>query len=124
MKSMDVMVIDDEPAIRQVLSAHLTRAGYNVCLAPNGLLAFERLSKGDIDVAICDIKMPDISGIELVRRCRAAGIETNFVMMTAFASVETAREARSSGASSLSRCSSCPLAPSSRARVGRVASTV
>ena len=99
MKSMDVMVIDDEPAIRQVLNAHLTRAGYNVCQAANGLMAFERLSKGDIDVAICDIKMPDISGIELVRRCRAAGIETNFVMMTAFASVDTAIEAIQAGAS-------------------------
>lgn len=99
MKSMDVMVIDDEPAIRQVLTAFLLRAGYNVVQAPNGLEAFERLSKGDIDVAICDIKMPDISGIELVRRARAAGIDTNFIMMTAFASVDTAIEAIQAGAS-------------------------
>jgi DNA-binding NtrC family response regulator len=99
MKSMDVMVIDDEPAIRQVLTAFLVRAGYNVIQAPNGLEAFERLSKGDIDVAICDIKMPDISGIELVRRVRAANIDTSFVMMTAFASVDTAIEAIQAGAS-------------------------
>ena len=99
MKSMDVMVIDDEPAIRQVLTAFLLRAGYNVVQAPNGLEAFERLSKGDIDVAICDIKMPDISGIELVRRARAAGLDTNFIMMTAFASVDTAIEAIQAGAS-------------------------
>ena len=99
MKSMDVMVIDDEPAIRQVLTAFLLRAGYNVVQAPNGLEAFERLSKGDIDVAICDIKMPDISGIELVRRARAAGLDTNFIMMTAFASVDTASEAIQAGAS-------------------------
>jgi DNA-binding NtrC family response regulator len=93
------MVIDDEPAIRQVLMAHLTRAGYSVCQAANGLQAFERLAKGDIDVAICDIKMPDISGIELVRRTRAANIDTNFIMMTAFASVDTAIEAIQAGAS-------------------------
>ncbi len=99
MKSLDVMVIDDEPAIRQILAAHLLKAGCNVCQAPNGLEALERLSKGDIDVAICDIKMPDISGIELVRRARASGLETNFIMMTAFASVDTAIEAIQAGAS-------------------------
>lgn len=99
MKSLDVMVIDDEPAIRQILTAHLLKAGYNVFPAPNGLEAFQRLSKGDIDVAICDIKMPDISGIELVRRVRASGLDTNFIMMTAFASVDTAIEAIQAGAS-------------------------
>jgi len=99
MKSLDVMVIDDEPAIRQILAAHLLKAGYNVSQAPNGLAALERLSKGDIDVAICDIKMPDISGIELVRRARASGFDTNFIMMTAFASVDTAIEAIQAGAS-------------------------
>lgn len=98
MKSMDVMVIDDEPAIRQILTAHLSRAGYNVLQAANGMNAFEMLSKGDIDVAICDIKMPDISGIELVRRARSAGIDTSFIMMTAFASVDTAIEAIQAGA--------------------------
>jgi two-component system response regulator AtoC len=99
MKSLDIMVIDDEPAIRQVVTALLQRAGYNVTQAANGFEAFERLSKGDIDIAVSDIKMPDISGIELVRRVRAAGIDTNFVMMTAFASVDTAIEAIQAGAS-------------------------
>jgi DNA-binding NtrC family response regulator len=99
MKSLDVMVIDDEPAIRQVVMALLVRSGYNVVQACNGLEALERLSKGDIDIAVCDIKMPDISGIELVRRARLAGLDTNFVMMTAFASVDTAIEAIQAGAS-------------------------
>jgi len=99
MKSMDVMVIDDEPAIRQVMAAFLLRAGYRVLQAASGSAALERLAKGDIDVAVCDIKMPDFSGIELVRRVRAAGIDTNFIMITAFASVDTAIEAIQAGAS-------------------------
>ncbi|MES2049522.1 MAG: sigma-54 dependent transcriptional regulator [Pseudomonadota bacterium] len=99
MKYLEVMVIDDEPAIRQILTAYLVKAGYHVCQAPNGLLALERLAKGDLDVAICDIKMPDISGIELVRRARTAGLDTNFIMMTAFASVDTAIDAIQAGAS-------------------------
>jgi two-component system response regulator AtoC len=98
MKSLDVMVIDDEPVIRQMLAAHLLKAGCNVVQAGNGEDAFERLSKGDIEVAICDIKMPGISGIQLVRQARAAGIDTSFIMMTAFASVDTAIEAMQAGA--------------------------
>jgi len=99
MKSLEVMVIDDEPAIRQIVTMYLVKEGFNVEQAPNGLSALARLSKGDIDVAICDINMPDISGIELVKRVRAAGIDTNFIMMTAYASVDTAIEAIQAGAS-------------------------
>ncbi|HCY62914.1 MAG TPA: sigma-54-dependent Fis family transcriptional regulator [Oxalobacteraceae bacterium] len=99
MKSLEVLIVDDEPAIRQVLAAHLSRSGCSVCQAANGTEALDRLSKGDIDVAISDIKMPDFTGIELVRRARAAGIETNFIMMTAYASVDTAIEAIKAGAS-------------------------
>ncbi|HZW22970.1 sigma-54 dependent transcriptional regulator [Noviherbaspirillum sp.] len=99
MKSLEVLVVDDEPAIRQILAAHLGKSGCSVCQAANGTEALERLSKGDIDVAISDIKMPDFTGIELVRRARAAGIETSFIMMTAYASVDTAIEAIKAGAS-------------------------
>jgi two-component system response regulator AtoC len=99
MKSLEVLVVDDEPAIRQILAAHLGKSGYSVCQAANGTEALERLSKGDVDVAISDIKMPDFTGIELVRRARAAGIETSFIMMTAYASVDTAIEAIKAGAS-------------------------
>jgi len=99
MKSIEIMVIDDEPAIRQILGAYLNKAGCHVTVAANGLDAYRRLTQGDIEIAICDIKMPDISGIELVQRVRAAGIDTNFIMMTAFASVDTAIEAIQAGAS-------------------------
>src|SRR3990167_9443427 len=99
MKSLKVIVIDDEPAIRQILAANLLKAGYVVLQAQNGLEALGRLSQGDVDVAICDIRMPDLDGIELVRRVRAAGIDVNFIMMTAFGSMDTAIEAIKAGAS-------------------------
>ena len=99
MKSMKVIVIDDEPAIRQILTATLLPAGYEVVQAQNGREALERLSKGDIHVAICDIRMPDIDGIELLGKVRAEGIDTNFIMMTAFGSMDTAIHAIKAGAS-------------------------
>ncbi|MCM2252285.1 MAG: sigma-54 dependent transcriptional regulator, partial [Ramlibacter sp.] len=96
--ALQILVIDDEPAIRQILNASMTRAGHSVEVAGSGREALMRLGKGDIEVALCDINMPDLTGIEVVREARAAGIDTTFVMMTAFSSVETAIEAMKAGA--------------------------
>ena len=98
MTSLQLLVVDDEPAIRQVVAAHLRKAGYSVEQAGDGETALERLSRGDVDIALCDIKLPGLSGIELLRQARAAGIDTAFIMMTAFASVDTAIEAIKAGA--------------------------
>ena len=99
MSSLQVLVVDDEPALRQILAAAVTKAGYSVDQAAGVAEATARLARGDIDVALCDIKMPDGNGIDLVRDCRAAGIETTFIMVTGFASLETAVEALRAGAS-------------------------
>ena len=98
MRSLQVLIIDDEPAIRQILSKTASKVGHTVIVAANGEEALQRLSKGDIDVALCDIRMPDLSGIEVVEKTRALGIDTIFLMMTAFASVNTAIEAMRAGA--------------------------
>jgi len=96
--SLQILVIDDEPAIRQILTASLARAGHAVETASSGREALMRLTKGDVEVALCDINMPDLTGIEVVREARAAGIDTTFLMMTAFSSVDTAIEAMKAGA--------------------------
>jgi two-component system response regulator AtoC len=80
------------------LTAFIAKAGHSVEQAANGVLALERLTKGDIDVALCDVSMPLLNGIDVIRQARAAGIETSFIMMTAFASVDTAIEAMKAGA--------------------------
>jgi two-component system response regulator AtoC len=56
------------------------------------------LAVGDVDVAICDIRMPDMTGIDVIKEARASGIDTTFLVMTAFASVNTAIEAMRAGA--------------------------
>lgn len=98
MSSLQVLVIDDEPAIRQVLASHIRKGGHQVEHVGSGTAALERLELGDIDVALCDIRMPDVDGIEVVRKACATGIDTVFIMMTAFASVDTAIEAMKAGA--------------------------
>ena len=98
MTSLQILVVDDEPAIRQILSASLGRAGHATDIAGSGQAALARLAKGDIDVALCDLNMPDLSGIEVVRQARAAGLDTTFIMMTAYSSLDTAIEAMKAGA--------------------------
>src|SRR5262249_36523888 len=96
--SLQILVIDDEPAIRQILAASLTRAGHTVDTAASGREGLMRLSKGDVEVALCDINMPDLTGIEVVREASRSGCDTPFIMMTAFSSVDTAVEAMKAGA--------------------------
>jgi two-component system response regulator AtoC len=96
--ALQILVIDDEPAIRQILTATMTRAGHAVEVAGSGREALMRLAKGDVEVALCDINMPDLTGIEVVREARASGVDTTFIMITAYSSVDTAIEAMKAGA--------------------------
>ncbi len=98
MAVLQVLVIDDEPAIRQVLAAQISRAGHEVDQADCGAAALERLARGDVDIAISDLRLPDIDGIEIIRRARAQGVETSFLVITAYSSVDTAIEAMKAGA--------------------------
>jgi two-component system response regulator AtoC len=96
---MQILVIDDEPAVRQILAAAVTKAGHTVDQAATVAQARSKLARGDVDLALCDIKLPDGNGIDLVREARSSGLETAFIMVTAFASMETAVEALRAGAS-------------------------
>ena len=99
MSNLHVLVIDDELALRQILAGVVAKAGYSVGQAASAAEAAAKLARGDVDVALCDINLPDGNGIDLVRNSRASGIETEFIMVTGFASLETAVEALRAGAS-------------------------
>ncbi len=98
MPPLNILAIDDELAIRQMLVSMLTRAGYAVDQAGTFAEAAAKLKGGEYDVALCDVKLPDGNGIDLVRDCRDSGCETVFIMITAYASLETAVEALRAGA--------------------------
>lgn len=96
--TLHVLVLDDEPAVRQILAATLEKAGCDVEQASCVREAHAKLAAGGIDVAFCDICLPDGNGIDVVRQARASGLETRFIMVTAFASIDTAIEAMRAGA--------------------------
>jgi two-component system response regulator AtoC len=81
-----------------VLASQIGDLGHQVEHVGTGEAAVQRLNKGDVDIALCDIRLPDISGIEVVKRSVAANADTIFLMMTAYASVNTAIEAMKAGA--------------------------
>src|SRR5512140_2941312 len=98
MPSSQILIIDDEPALREILSVVLTKAGYFVDTADGMRAGKARLARGDVDIALCDVNMPDGSGIELLRDAQASRLDTAFVMITGSSSVATAVEALRTGA--------------------------
>lgn len=93
-----VIIVDDERAIRDILSDALRQAGYEVLSAADGNNALSFIRDENIQIAICDIKMPGMSGIELLKRILDVSPETVVIMITAYASVETAVDALRYGA--------------------------
>jgi two-component system response regulator PilR (NtrC family) len=93
-----VLVIDDEEVMREILESLLAQEGYRVKLAASGLEGLEIASREPVDLAIVDVMLPDRSGIDVLHELKKSDPELVVVMITAFASVETAIEAMKRGA--------------------------
>ncbi|HXG94481.1 MAG TPA: sigma-54 dependent transcriptional regulator [Blastocatellia bacterium] len=96
-----ILVVDDERSMRELLELVLKREGYSVHTAENGTRAIELIRQNVYDLIISDVKMPDINGIDLLARVREISPETMVIMITAFATVDTARRAFKLGAEDL-----------------------
>jgi two-component system, NtrC family, response regulator PilR len=93
-----ILVVDDEPNIIEVLEIVLQDEGMEVLKSNSGFEALTLLHERDVDLVISDIRMPDVSGVELLREVKEFSPDTAFIMITAFASTETAIEALQHGA--------------------------
>ncbi len=93
-----ILVVDDERAMRELLAIVLRREGYEVLLAENGRSAIDLLEREPVDILISDIKMPDLSGVDVLRAAKRIDQDILGIMITAFASTETAVEAMRLGA--------------------------
>ena len=92
-----VLVVDDEPHIARLVQA-LAGPGWRVEAAASAAEALTRMEDSFFDVVLCDVAMPDVGGVELVRRARRKDPDTPFVMFTAQPQVETAVQAMREGA--------------------------
>ncbi len=93
-----ILVADDEEEIRYMLQLHLDREGFRVQMAENGTDALEKLRDGDFDCVLCDLVMPETTGLQVIEAMREAGDPTPVVLMSAHADVDTALEALKVGA--------------------------
>src|SRR6185312_89313 len=93
-----ILVIDDEPDIRESLEVLLTSEGFGVELAQNGTEGLQKLESRSYDIVLLDLMMPDKSGMEVLQEFRLRDQATPVFMITAYGSVEAAVQALKLGA--------------------------
>jgi two-component system response regulator PilR (NtrC family) len=98
MSRESILVIDDEEVMRDVMSTLLGEAGYRVTLAKDGAEGLALARKGSFDAAIVDVMLPEVSGLEVLEEIKKTDPDLAVLMITAYASVETAIQAIKKGA--------------------------
>lgn len=96
--AMNILIIDDERSVRNSLGEILRDEGYSVEVAENGPEGLEKAGKQHFDVIFCDIKMPQMDGIEVLDKMMEAGIDAAIVMISGHGDIETAVDCIKKGA--------------------------
>ncbi|MFL5419782.1 MAG: sigma-54-dependent transcriptional regulator [Myxococcales bacterium] len=98
MAKQRILVVDDEANARAALRTILSEEGYEISEAADGEEGLARIEEWSPDLVLADVRMPRMNGLALLRKAKETGAEASFIMMTAFASIETAVEAVKAGA--------------------------
>ena len=93
-----ILVVDDELSMRELLEFMLEREGYKITCAESGRKAIALLEKTNFDLLLCDIRLGDITGLDVLRASKKHDPETVVIMISAYATTETAVEAMNAGA--------------------------
>jgi DNA-binding NtrC family response regulator len=93
-----ILVVDDEPIIRSALAEFLQQEGFSVETASSGEFALQVVARRKFDVVLCDVNLPGLDGIEVLERVARVSPETFVLLITAYATVESAVEAFHKGA--------------------------
>ena len=126
----NLLVVDDDAAMRQMLASLFEDQGYAVREAASANEAIEQVGEFDFDAVLSDIRMPGKTGIEMVGELRELRPSTPVILMTAFGSIDSAIDAMRAGAfdyitkpfePETARCATCGATPASRKRPRRTA---
>ena len=98
MKKENILLIDDDDSLRKVIAHHLTSDGYRVISASGGKEGIELFKRGEFDLVITDLKMPDMDGMEVLREIKLLRDDVVVIMITAYGTIEKAVEALKAGA--------------------------
>ncbi|MFQ5526618.1 MAG: sigma-54-dependent transcriptional regulator [Thermoanaerobaculia bacterium] len=97
-EALKVLVVDDEPAMREVLDLRLSRAGFEVETAEDGAEARDQTEQFEPDIVLSDVVLPDTTGVKLLEDLRKGDAERPVILMTGYATVDSAVEAMKHGA--------------------------
>ncbi len=97
-ETLRILILDDEPKMGKILTRILGREGHEAHSTTSPEEALERLASEPFDLLLTDLKMPGMNGLEVMKRARERNAELDVIMMTAYATVETAVEAMKEGA--------------------------
>src|ERR671938_1232343 len=97
-RRLRVLFVDDETSLREFMRSELPRLGHEVTVCPDGRAALKVLEKSTFDAAILDLRMPGMTGIEVLEHLKRVSPDTEAVVMTGHASTETAIQAMRLGA--------------------------
>ena len=93
-----LLVVDDEPPVLKVVERLAGKAGFDVVSCGSGVEAMKALARKPADLAMVDLRMPDVNGLDLLRQIRSAVPSCEVILMTAYAAVDSAVEAIKLGA--------------------------
>ncbi len=96
--SANLLIVDDERSMRELLEYMLSKEGYTISLAENGRTAVQMVQDNPYDLVLCDIRLGDITGLEVLRAAKQYRPNTVVIMISAYATTETAVEAMNDGA--------------------------
>ena len=99
MTQASVLIVDDEPLVRQTLSEWMRRKNFRVFEAEDGRQAMERIRTDEPDIVISDVVMPGMDGIQLLKEAKAGKADIPFLMISGFPSRSTALDIMKHGAS-------------------------
>jgi two-component system response regulator PilR (NtrC family) len=97
-KQYSILVVDDELSMRELLEYMLDKKGYRVVCAANGKEALSKIKKEHYDLLLCDIRLGDMTGLEVLKASKKINPHVTVIMISAFATTETAVEAMNQGA--------------------------
>jgi len=97
-KSYKILVVDDETSMREFLEVFLSKEGYQVSVAKTGKQALNMIQKNEYDLVLTDIRLGDLTGLEILRQSKRKNQDTIVIMISAYSTTEIAVEAMNEGA--------------------------
>ena len=93
-----ILVVDDEKTFRYFLTLHLKEQGYQVTEAADGQTAIKLIAQNEFDVALIDLRLTDMNGLDIMRHLRKVSPQTSVIILTGYATLDSAIEALRQGA--------------------------